>query len=61
MPEGLPFAEERRVRIMAEFGADGVRHRDGCADCADERPVGAALVARIHRRQADTRGRLRSR
>jgi hypothetical protein len=52
VPEDLPFTEERWVRIMADYSADGVWHRDGCGDSADELPVGADLIARIRRWQA---------
>ena len=41
------FGVERWVRIMADYSADGVWHRDGCSGDADGLPVGKDLVARI--------------
>jgi hypothetical protein len=52
MSEEGSFSEERWVRIMADYCADGVWHRDGCADDADELPVSKELVARIRAWQA---------
>ena len=47
----LPFADERWVRIMCDYAADGVWHKDGAGDCADALPIPADLVARIRRWQ----------
>lgn len=47
MSEDGTFSEEQWVRIMPDYSADGVWHRDGCAGDADELPVGKDLVARI--------------
>jgi hypothetical protein len=46
------FAEERWVRIMCDYSADGVWHRDGAAGCADDLPLRPELIERIRQWQA---------
>jgi hypothetical protein len=45
------FAEERWVRIMCDYSADGVWHKDGCGDDADQLPIEKTLIDRIRRWQ----------
>jgi hypothetical protein len=47
----MTFTDERWVRIMCDYSADGVWHKDGAAGNADQLPVDKMLVARIRRWQ----------
>ncbi len=51
MTDNTTFAEERWVRIMCDYCADGVWHKDGAGGCADELPVSQELIDRILRWQ----------
>jgi hypothetical protein len=52
MTDDDSFAAERWVRIMCDYSAEGVWHKDGSGDSAAELPVDAALIERILRWQA---------
>ncbi|BCI65835.1 hypothetical protein [Acetobacter aceti] len=47
MAEEPSLADEKWVRIMGEYGCDGVWHRDGCPAYADELPVSEGLRERL--------------
>jgi hypothetical protein len=51
MADDQSFAEERWVRIMCDYSADGVWHKDGSGDSADELPIDRELIERIRRWQ----------
>ncbi|MCJ8353227.1 hypothetical protein [Novacetimonas hansenii] len=47
MAEEPSLMDEKWVRIMGEYGCEGVWHRDGCATCADELPISEGLRAQL--------------
>jgi hypothetical protein len=51
MADYSTFAEERWVRIMCDYSADGVWHKDGAGDSADKLPLERTLIERIRRWQ----------
>ncbi|MBS0961217.1 hypothetical protein [Acetobacter thailandicus] len=47
MTEEPCLADEKWVRIMSEYGCEGIWHRDGCPAFADELPVSEGLRERL--------------